>query len=113
MTKCGAGPCGTTSAVSLPWNIGRTNAGSPPALLIAGDVGDERAVEARRQLRREVARLVGVRQQHVASATSCAIACLQRRGEAVRRVRLERRVLDGDDFLHLRGGQLRGHGRRR
>ena len=28
VTKCGAGPCGTTSAVSLPWNIGRTNAGA-------------------------------------------------------------------------------------
>ena len=24
VTKCGDGPCGTTSAVSLPWNIGRT-----------------------------------------------------------------------------------------
>ena len=64
VTKCGAGPCGTTSAVSLPWNIGRTNAGSPPAALTPVHVGDERAIEPRRQLRREVARLVGVRQQH-------------------------------------------------
>ncbi len=64
VTKCGAGPCGTTSAVSLPWNIGRTNAVAPPAALDAGDVGDERAVEARGELRREVARLIGVRQQH-------------------------------------------------
>ena len=37
-------------------------------VLIAGDVGDERAVEPRRQLRREVARLIGVRQQHDATA---------------------------------------------
>ena len=33
--KCGAGPCGTTSAVSFPWNIGRTNAVSEAAFLIA------------------------------------------------------------------------------
>ena len=44
------------------------------AVLIAGDVGDERAIEARRQLRREVARLVGVRQQHDATATAAPIA---------------------------------------
>ena len=101
VTKCGAGPCGTTSAVSLPWNIGRTNAVAPPALLIAGDVGDERALEPRRELRREVARLIGVRQEHARRAVSCAIDALQRRDEAVRRVRLERRVLD-DDRLRRR-----------
>ena len=33
VTKCGAGPCGTTSAVSLPWNIGRTNAGRAAGVL--------------------------------------------------------------------------------
>ena len=98
VTRCGAGPCGTTSAVSLPWNIGRANAASPPAALIAGDVGDERAVEPRGQLRREVARLVGVRQQHERRRQ------LRRsRPAAPRRSRpacsaLERRVLDGDDF---------------
>ena len=33
---------------------------------------------------------------------------LQRRREAVGRVRLERGVLEGDDVLHLRGGELCG-----
>ncbi len=33
--KWGAGPCGTTSAVSLPWNIGRTNAVCPSDVLNA------------------------------------------------------------------------------
>ena len=49
VTKCGAGPVGTTSAASLPWNIGRVNA-QPPALGVTADaVGHERAVEARRE----------------------------------------------------------------
>jgi hypothetical protein len=38
------GPCGTTSAVSLPWNIGRTNAARRRAL-DRRDVGDERAIQ--------------------------------------------------------------------
>ena len=33
VTKCGAGPCGATSAVSLPWNIGRANVGAAAGLL--------------------------------------------------------------------------------
>ena len=52
----GGAACPGTSA-------GRTRS-SPPSALTRRDVGDERAIEARGQLRREVARLVGVRQQH-------------------------------------------------
>ena len=64
VTRCGAGPCGTTSAVSLPWNIGRTKSAVAVLRLDRGDVGDERPVDARGERRREVARLVGVREEH-------------------------------------------------
>ena len=64
VTRCGAGPWGTTSATSLPWNIGRANAGCPSDVRDRDDVGDQRAVEPRGQRRHEVARLIGVRQHH-------------------------------------------------
>ena len=35
VTRCGVGPCGTTSATSLPWNIGRAKAAAPVASLMA------------------------------------------------------------------------------
>ena len=89
-------PSGATSAVSLPWNIGRANAGAPLTCLHADDVGDERAIERRRQRRREVARLIGVRKHDVRAATARSIDLLQRLHERVRRVGAERVVFDGD-----------------
>ena len=40
--KWGAGPCGTTSAVSLPWNIGRTKARLSVGRLERDHIGDDR-----------------------------------------------------------------------
>ncbi len=63
-----AGPSTATSASSRPWNTGRTNRRRPPSLLRADAVGHERAAEADGQRRREVARLVGVREEHARPA---------------------------------------------
>ncbi len=55
--------------------------------------------------RREIARLIRVRQQDV-RRIQLRDRVLQRGREAVRRVGLERRADDGDDFLTCRGGDL-------
>ena len=70
VTRCGAAPSGATSAVSLPWNIGRANAAAPSTRLTAMTSVIERAIERRRQRRREVARLIGVRKAARTAATS-------------------------------------------
>ena len=74
----------------------------------AGHIGHERAVEARRELRCEVARLVGVRQRHE-GRRELSDCLLQRLRVAVRGVRLEGGVLDRDDLFHLRRRELAGN----
>jgi hypothetical protein len=73
--------------------------------LDSGDVGDERTIQPGRQFRGKVARLVGVRQEHV-RRRQLPDHGLQRGGEAVGRIGLERRVFDGHDFGDLRGSEL-------
>jgi hypothetical protein len=93
------------SAVSLPWNIGRTNAVSDPTVLIAvTSVTSARSSRAA-SFGAKVARLVGVRQEHV-RRRQLPDDGLQRGGEAVGRIGLERRVFDGHDFGDLRGSEL-------
>ena len=58
--RCGVGPCGATSAVSLPWNIGRPNSARPPSAFTAAQVfamsaaDGEVAAEDLEALRREI-----------------------------------------------------------
>jgi hypothetical protein len=78
-----------------------------------GHVGDDGAVEPGRQLRREVARLVGMRQRHN-FRIQLTDRVLQRGDVAIGRVGLEGRALDrdhlgdaGDRDLGSRGGCVR------
>ena len=76
--------------------IHRPKKGRLLAALDADAIGDERAVEARRQLRREVARAIGVRQHHV-RRLQLRDRFLERGRVAVRRVGLEQRRIDDVD----------------
>ena len=81
-----------------------TEVGAP---LRIGGIPDERAFETRRELRREVARLVGVREHHERrrQRSECA---LQRRCVAVGGVGRERGRVQRDDFLHRCRREFRG-----
>ena len=75
-------------------------------------VGDERALHARGQRRREVARLVGVRQEHALGLLG-RDQLREREHEAVGGVVLQRGIVDDDDFGDVGGGDLARDRRRR
>ena len=77
--------------------------------LEGGDIGDAGACQTRRDLGREIARLIGMRQDDE-RWTQSFDHLLQGGGVAVRRVRLQRGVIGGNDFLNLCGGELCGDG---
>ena len=77
-----------------------------PGLLDRGHVGHERASEPGGERRREVARLIGVRQEHQ-RGRFLVDERRERRDVAVGRVLGERRRVDDDDLRDVGGGELR------
>ena len=79
------------------------------AVLLAerGDVGDERPSEPGRERRREIARLVRVREKD-AGWLLLRDECHKGEHVAVRGVTRQRRVIDDDHFVHRRRAELSG-----
>ena len=77
-------------------------------LLHADHVGDQRAVEARRQGRREIARLIAVREKHH-GRRGLRDHLLERLHEGIGRVMRQRRMIDRDHLRHRGLGELARH----
>ena len=75
----GPAPSKRTSALILPWNSWRTSTSAPLSTRCADHVADQHPAERGRQLRSEVAHLIGVRKEHVTRAGALRSAAAARR----------------------------------
>ncbi len=110
VASVGVVPRVATSASSRPWKTGRTNNRRPSCVLVATQSVTSARSKPRRERRREVARLIGVRQED--ERRPGLSDELRERGHVrVARVGGQRRRGDRQDLLDARGGELGGERR--